>query len=295
MNPLRKLLDSKYAVLGDGAWGTTLFARGVPTDAPPEAWNLERSDAVAEVAAAYVAAGADLLWTNTFGANAARLASVGQADKAAAMNAAGVRIARDAAGPARAVVGCVGPTGWFQDGQTPDPRAVRKSTTTQARALLDAGADGLVVETVSTVAEMRAMLGILRSTTSAPLLCSFCFRREATGELRTYCGRAVGDAVRIAVDAGVDAIGANCGVLDFDDYRRLAAEMKTAAPSPPIFLRPNAGQPIATSDGWRHPPCTDAFGEFAIAAWDAGIWMVGGCCGTTPAAIGAANRGRSFK
>ena len=142
-------------VVTDGAWGTALQARGLEPGTCPEAWNLRQRDRVVEVAASYVAAGSQIILTNTFGANRITLADYDLADQAVDINTAGVEISRQAAGAGVQVFASIGPSGkMLVTGQVSEAQ-LAEAFTEQAQALATAGADGLVIETMTDLTEAK--------------------------------------------------------------------------------------------------------------------------------------------
>lgn len=243
-------------VLLDAAHGTRLIVQGLdPARDDPALWNLDRPEEVARLHALDVAAGADALLTNTFGANRTWLARFGRADAAVAANRRGVELARDAAGPDRLVIGSIGPTGGHAE---------------QAKALVAAGADALLLEThdPASAAAGLGRLGRLREATGVPVLVSlFAWPDEPSETARTLAG------------LGASALGVNC-VAGPDAALAVARKLR-AATDLPLLAKPNAGPPGA--------PAIEpgAFAAALPALLGLGVWLVGGCCGTTDAHLAA--------
>ncbi len=294
MNP-KNLMEELAArpVCGDGAMGTLLMARGMTSGACGMAWNLERPEDVEAIHDAYRAAGSQLITTNSFGGSRFVLDSHGRAASVRELNLAAARVARAAAGDGAWVLGDVGPCGDFLEpvGDLTEME-VRDAFRAQIEALLEGGADAVLVETMSDPAEM--LLGIeaaLACDPAVPVVATYAFQKTASGGFRTMMGTTVDEAIRRAVDAGAKIVGANCGsALDFDDYVALCREIAAAANGARVIIQPNAGAPQQV-DGRTVYLATPA--QMAAAAerlMDAGAHIVGGCCGTTPEHLAAIAR-----
>ena len=277
MNPLSKWLANGLMIT-DGAWGTELQARGLPPGAIPDTWNLSHPEKVEEVARAYAEAGSQIILTNTFRANA--IAMPGQ--DLDAINRAGVAISRRAAGQAL-VFASIGPTGKMLLSGEVSPEAVTAAFTAQAQSLAAAGADALLVETMSDIEEATLAVKAARLT-GLPVLVSFAFDSGKNKD-RTMMG-ATPEAVAAAmVEAGADAVGANCGVgveLSVGICRRLHAACDL-----PIWIKPNAGLPTMEGSAIHYATSAEFFASHFNALSEAGASFLGGCCGSTPEFIRA--------
>ncbi len=274
----RERLLVHETLLLDGGMGSALIARGLKLGTPPELWNLERGDAIAEVHRAYVVAGSDAIHTNTFGANPLRLASFGLADRCEKINHAAVVLARMAR--PRFVIGDVGPTGEYLPpvGQG-DIEAWRRSFERQARALADAGVDAFHIETMSDLREARVALHALRSVAPGiPVMASMTFERKKRGFFTVMGDPLVPTLEALAIE-GVVAVGANCSVAS-GDMAALMTEAFTAL-SVPLVAQPNAGTPEqAPDESFRYAQSPEAFASDMFAIARLGVRVVGGCCGT---------------
>jgi methionine synthase I (cobalamin-dependent) len=286
MHPLLDQLLAAGPVVTDGAWGTQLQARGLPVGSCPDLWNLEQPDRVEEVARSYVEAGSQVILTNTFGANRFMLQRHGAADRVVAINRAGTEISRRAAGSKAAVFASIGPSGVvLMMGQVP-PEAVEEAFTEQAAALADAGADALVIETMSDPAEAKLAVAAAHGT-GLPVVACMVFDSGKNRD-RTMMGTTPEQAAEVLLDAGADLIGSNCGqgIAGFLPIcRRLAA-----ASSRPVWIKANAGLPEMRDGQTVYAQTPAEFAEFVPALVEAGAGFVGGCCGTTPAFIEAVAR-----
>ncbi|MBN2369645.1 MAG: homocysteine S-methyltransferase family protein [Vicinamibacteria bacterium] len=267
----------------DGAWGTELQALGLAAGECPDAWNLSHADRVEAVARSYVEAGSEIILTNTFGANRLLLASHGLADQAADINRSGARISRRAASDRARVFASMGPTGKMLAMGETDEAELYAVYQEQAQALAGEGVDGLVLETFTDLNELRPALGAAKAT-GLPVVACMVFDSGPARD-RTMMGTTPEHAAAALVEAGADAIGANCG-RGIAGYIPVCGRLR-AATDLPLWLKPNAGLPevVEGRSVYRMSP-----GEFAEKTRDlvqAGAVFVGGCCGTTPEFIAA--------
>jgi 5-methyltetrahydrofolate--homocysteine methyltransferase len=277
------------ARVSDGAWGTMLQARGLTPGECPEDWCRTRPDEVAAVARAYADAGADMVQTNSFGGTRLKLASYGLADAAAEINEAAARCSRAGAGPDRAVIASVGPSGKMMlTGETTEEELL-DAFTEQCAALLKGGADAICVETMSDPEEAALAVRAARAAGAEAVICTYTFERTVQGDYRTMFGTAPGDAARAALEAGADIIGANCG-NGMEQMIPIAAALRAAFPGTPILIHANAGLPVVTAAGTAWPESPETMAARAPALRAAGADILGGCCGTTPAHIAALRR-----
>lgn len=276
-------------LVGDGAMGTMLQAANLPAGLMPEVWNAENPEAVRGVHRAYLAAGAQILTTNTFGGSRLRLAEAGLAERTVQLNRLGAALACDVAGEAAWVAGSVGPTGKIMEpyGDLAVERA-EEVFAEQVRALVEGGVDLIKIETQHDVEEACAAVRAARSVTQLPILCSFTFNVKG----RTMMGLRAADAALRAAEAGANVVGANCG--DGPEAVRVALEAMHAASDLPLLAQANAG--IPQSEGgvtiWDVTP--EEMAGHARIYLELGARIVGGCCGTNPefiAAISAVVRG----
>ena len=253
---LRAALASGRLLLMDGACATELQHAGLPDDTPPEAWNLTHPDAVQSMHAAYVAAGADILTTNTFQSHSPRLAGL----RAEPIRAAAVRLAR-AAGP-RFVLASLGP-----------------GTTT-----LPQDCDGLLFETWT---DPQPLAELVRRAAGQPTFVSITYRRTRTGHYRSFNRRSPTDWARWATRRGVTALGVNCGQeVTVADCAAILRRYRQETDLP-LFARPNAGTPTRGESGWVYPRLPREMAEQAAELVEAGARLIGGCCGTSPEYIAA--------
>jgi methionine synthase I (cobalamin-dependent) len=265
----------------DGAMGTQLMARGLQLGEPSILWNVSRPADVLGVHSAYARAGAQALVANTFGGSPFALGRVGLADRCWELNAAGVRLARQASGDG-IVLGDVGPCGEHLEpyGEL-DPESLAMAVAQQGAALADAGADGFLVETFSDPTELGLTVTALKLL-GLPVYASFSYQLTAVG-IRTMSGTDATRCVTAAIEAGADGVGANCGSgLRLSDWVVLAEQLLSQAGDIPVFLKPNAGDPRVTADGIVYDVTPGEFACWASQARSLGVYAIGGCCGTTP-------------
>jgi methionine synthase I (cobalamin-dependent)/5,10-methylenetetrahydrofolate reductase len=269
----------------DGAMGTLLHARGIPFAHCFDELNLSNPDLVRQVHLDYIAAGADIIETNTFGANRIRLAGHGFEAAVRGINRQGAKLARDAreiAGADVLVAGAMGPTGKpLTPIGTLTPEEARAAFRQQAEALLEGGVDLFIVETMRTIEEVGEAVRAIRETCDLPIVAQMAFTEEG----RTFGGMTAADVVRALEAMGVDVVGANCSIGPHDIEPVVAELLATA--TRPVSVQPNAGRPQLV--GGRFVYVTDPayFARYAREFVEAGVRMVGGCCGTTPTHIAA--------
>lgn len=286
MHPLLEELLSQGPVITDGAWGTELQARGLGAGETPDLWNLTHPERVGEVAAAYVAAGSRVILTNTFGANRIRLAEAAAGDQAGEINARGVEISRQAAAGRARVFASIGPTGKLLMNGDVTEDELWAAFREQARALAGAGADALVVETMSDLAEATVAIGAARET-GLPVVASMVFDSGKEKD-RTMMGNTPEQAVQALIAAGAEVVGANCG-QGAAGFIGICRRMR-AVTDRPIWMKPNAGLPIMVAGQPRYTTTPEEFAGYIPALVQAGADLVGGCCGTRPEFIAAAGR-----
>jgi 5-methyltetrahydrofolate--homocysteine methyltransferase len=268
-------LRSGRVLLMDGAMGTELQRAGLRPGECGERWNLTHPDRVHAIHQAYVSAGAEVLLTNTFQANPAVLRRHGAEGECEVVCRAAVQLARTAAGPRRWVVADIGPFSTEEEWE---------ATPRLAAALAAADPDAFLVETCSEPTAVARFLKALpdRSPGDAPVLLSLTYRRERQGPVRTVRGLSPGQAASRVEPYGVAALGVNCGreigmpqILDIVEDCRVATSLR-------LFARPNAGTPRQAEGGWVYPHTPEYMASWLPELLEAGVSMVGGCCGTTP-------------
>ncbi|HSR14675.1 MAG TPA: bifunctional homocysteine S-methyltransferase/methylenetetrahydrofolate reductase, partial [Gemmatimonadales bacterium] len=275
------LADDRVHVV-DGAMGTMLYARGAYLNVCYDELNLKEPGLIRDIHRAYVKAGAELIETNTFGANPRKLAQHGLADETEAINRAAAELAREAAGTRAFVLGAIGPLGVRIEpfGETGVDEA-EADFRRQAVGLLEGGVHGFMLETFSDVNEIRAAVTAVRSICDLPVFAQMTIGQDG----RTAYGTAPAVFGPELEAMGVDAIGINCsvgpqGVLE-------AIEQLAAVTDLPLTAQPNAGLPREVGDRKMYMASPEYVASYARRMVEAGARFVGGCCGTTPEHIKA--------
>jgi methionine synthase / methylenetetrahydrofolate reductase(NADPH) len=286
--PERPLLDAIQAgvLVVDGAMGTQLYERGVLYSTCFEELNVSRPELVAKVHDDYLRAGAQILETNTSGANELRLEKYGLQSRVRELNAAGVRIARTAAGGQAYIAGAIGPSGYFLGGAGPleageastdDLTKVKAAFLAQARFLVEAGVDALLVETIRQTPELRIAVeaSVQAGEGRVPVIASVSLDEGA----RMAEGTAAEEIARLTREWGASVVGVNCsdGPMSV-----LAAVEKMVPVGLPVLAAPNAGLPRRVDERMVYVSTPEYFGIYARRMIRVGVRMVGGCCGTTP-------------
>ncbi len=270
-------------VLADGATGTNYYEMGIEPGKAPEEWVVEAPEHVAELHRLFVEAGSDLLLTCSFGASSLRLADEALHGRAVEVNTRAAEIAREVAGPERLVAGSIGPTGHLTDPLGPLTHELAVSTfAEQAGALAAAGVDLLVLETLFSLDEGLWALEGIRRVTDVPVVVSYSFDQGT----RTMMGLSPTDVVRAFAPLGVAAIGANCG-KSLADTDRIVEELLAEAGDLPLWVKPNAGVPRIEGERVVYEAGPDDLARHVTGYVEAGVKVVGGCCGSTPAHVAA--------
>lgn len=281
MSTLRAALDEGRIRVGDGSMGTRLQLLGLDDGGAPELWNVERPDVVSQVLEEYAAAGAHLLTTNTFGGSRPRLAMHGLEDRVHELNAAGARVARAVADRYEGcfVLGDIGPSGDLMAplGTLTEDDAIALFSE-QIAGLVDGGVDGILIETMSDLAEVQAAItAAQRTAPGLPIFATMSFDTN----LRTMMGVTPQSAAQQISAMGADVVGANCG-RGVDEMRIIAAGLLETRPTGTrILVQSNAGLPQLVGGDFVYTGTPEEMAEFASDMRDAGIDMIGACCGST--------------
>ncbi|MCD4748621.1 MAG: homocysteine S-methyltransferase family protein [Thermoanaerobaculales bacterium] len=275
-----KRLMSGDRLVGDGAWGSLLMARGLPPGACPDAMNLQRPEVLEEIAAEYLEAGADLLTTNTFGGSPLALERYGLESRVEEINRRGAEIIAGVTGGRALVSASVGPSGRILKpyGDT-DPGVVGDGFRRQVAALAEGGADVICIETMTDLEEACLAVDAARlEAPGLPVMASMTFEAIPRGFF-TVMGVSVEAAVVGLCDRGADIIGTNCG--NGIDLMVSIAEELARHSSVPVLVQSNAGLPVADADGVVYPEGPEFFSDRITALLQLGVAVIGGCCGTT--------------
>jgi methionine synthase I (cobalamin-dependent) len=265
----------------DGAWGTELMKLGGASTELKDLWNISAPDKVLQVARSYVDAGANIILTNTFSANAVVIARHGAAGRSAEVTRAGAAISRQAAGDRARVFGSIGPTGKLVSLKQIAVEEAEAAFAEQARALAEGGADAIVIETMADLAEAQAALRACLAACDLPVGVSFTFDSGKEKD-RTMMGVTPAQAWKLAREGGASFVGANCGI-GIDAYIKVAAQFAACGSELPLWIKGNAGRPEMEADGSVHYRAgPEDFSRAVPPLVEAGVRFIGGCCGSTP-------------
>ena len=274
---MRSLIEDGHIHVFDGAMGSVLYTRGVFVNICFDELSLRKPEIVRRIHEEYVAAGAEILETNTFGANPVKLSSHSLGDQTEEINEAAAHLARDAAAGQAAVVGAIGPLGIRIEPWGPTERA--EATVffeRQVTGLLAGGVDGFILETFSDLSEIDCAFAAVRKLSNLPVIAQMTVGHNS----KTAYGHKASQIAEELTKIGVDVIGLNCSVgpavmLD-------AIEDMADATSLPLSAQPNAGLPRTVRDRKIYMATPKYMALYARRMIDAGVRFVGGCCGTTP-------------
>src|SRR5690348_2698284 len=281
-------------LLCDGAMGTLLYSRGVTYDQCFDALNLTNPDLIQGIHNEYLNAGAQIIETNTFGANRVKLETHNLGEEVRKINFRAARIAREAreiTGRPAFIAGAVGPTGWPL--QAPDEHRLselRELFREQIEALQTGGVELLILETFTSLAELRQAVLAAKEAGGVPIVAQMSFYEDG----HTLSGQSAARVAAVLDDLGVDVMGANCSVgpaatLDVLQEMITAIQQNSDSPSLPHLFsaQPNAGLPARIGNRFFYMATPDYFADYALRFARAGVRLIGGCCGTTPRHIAA--------
>lgn len=290
-HPFRARLASGKTIIADGAMGTQLYARGVSYDECFDAQTLDRPDIVEHIHRDYIMAGAELIETNTFGANRIRLSTFDREGQVRDINQKGARLARHAReiiGEPVFVAGSVGPTG-----RTVEPYGhldageLYEVFAEQIAALLEGGVDLFVLETFSDLAEIEQAIRAARALSDLPIVAQMTFAED----VRTPRGHSPEKVAERLAELGADVVGANCSVGS--NTLLEVTERYLAAGARHVSAMPNAGWPTRVGERVLYLSSPEYMAEYGRSMADLGAAIIGGCCGTTPVHIRALQRSLS--
>ncbi len=279
MDVLGSTWEKGRVLLADGAWGTEFFKRGLMQGSPPDEWNLSHPEIVKEITREYLEAGAEVILTNTFGANRCRLESHGLSDRAYDLTLSGTRIAREIIVGRAVVAGDIGPSARFIALGEVTAEELYGVYAEQARALREGGADWIVVESMTDAEEMAVAVRAALETTGLPVVASVTYNRTSKG-YRTMMGNPPEACVRRAEEEGASVIGANCG-SGIEDYVPLAPLLRSLT-ALPLWIKANAGVPQIVGGKVTYPLTAQQYSSYVPQLIRAGVDVIGGCCGTDP-------------
>jgi len=293
-HPILNQLNQR-PLLCDGAMGSLLYARGVTYEVCFDALNISKPELITNIHDEYINAGAEVIETNSFGANRAKLEAYNLGDQVREINLRAVRLAREAreiSGQPVFIAGAVGPTG--RPLQAPDEHRlveVRAIFREQIESLQDGGADLLILETFSSLAELRQAILAAKEVGGLPIVAQMSFYEDG----HTLSGQSAARVAAVLTDMGVDVIGANCSVgpaATLDALEEMISEVRRyddgVQARPHLFsAQPNAGLPTRVGNRFFYVATPDYFADYALRFAKAGVSFIGGCCGTTPHHIAA--------
>ena len=285
----------QHPLLCDGAMGSLLYARGVTYEQCFDELNLARPELIQSIHSEYINAGAQIIETNTFGANRAKLEAYNLGDCVRAINMQGVRLAREAreiSGKPVFVAGAVGPID--RPLQAPDEQRLselRCIFREQIETLQEGGADLLILETFSSLSELRQAVLAAQEVGGLPIVAQMSFSEDG----HTLSGQSAARVAAVLKDLGVDVMGANCSVgpaATLDALQEMIVAVKPHSEQkitdPFLFsAQPNAGLPTRIGNRFFYMATPDYFADYALRFAGTGIQLIGGCCGTTPRHIAA--------
>lgn len=277
-------------LLCDGAMGTLLYARGITYEQCFDALNLSQPELITNIHREYISAGADIIETNSFGANRAKLETYNLGDRVREINFRAARLAREAreiSGQSVFVAGAVGPTG--RPLQAPDEHRLtelRAIFREQTEALQEGGVDLLILETFSSLAELRQAILAAKEVGGLPIVAQMSFYEDG----HTLSGQSAARVAAVLSDMSVDVMGANCSVgpaATLDALEEMIAEVNQHHDGAQIdahlfSAQPNAGLPTRIGNRFFYVATPDYFADYALRFAKAGVHLIGGCCGTTP-------------
>ena len=276
-------LKQKEVIFADGAMGTLLQEKGLPPGAAPEGWNISHQEKILAIHQSYLKAGAEIILTNTFGANRLKLRKVSLEKKTKDLNCTGVEIAQKAIKDYSDcyLAGDIGPSGeLIQPLGKVSEEEIYKTFTEQATILANAGVEMIILETFSSLEEIEIAARAVKENTELPLIASLSF----FGGVRTMMGDRIEDIVE-RLEKYADVLGSNCGE-GVEEIIKVINEFHKFTQKP-LIAKPNAGRPIL-KDGktiFKEKPFFIA--DRIPAIIESGAKIIGGCCGTTPAHIQA--------
>lgn len=284
-NMLERLRDGEI-LIGDGAMGTMLMERGLKGGECPESLNLTNTELLEEIAGLYLDAGADIIQTNTFGGSPLKLASYSLEDKASLINRNGVSAVKKAVEGRAYVSASCGPCGKILKpyGDT-DPVDIYKSFEVQMQAFAESECDVICIETMMDLKELLLALSAAKQMAPGiPVMTTMTFDATPKG-FYTIMGDTIEKAARVLEEAGADVVGSNCG-NGIENMVKIACEFKKCT-TLPVIIQSNAGLPLFEDGNLVYPETPEFMAEKARELVNAGVSIIGGCCGTTPEHIRA--------
>lgn len=289
VRPFLDRIRAGEVLVGDGAMGTMLLARGLKSGECPEQLNLQEPELLEEIARLYCAAGADVVETNTFGGSPLKLEQYSLADRTEEINAAAVHAVRKSVGDRAYLSASIGPSAQMLEpyGEVSED-TMRANFERQARALAAAGIDLYCVETLTDLNEAIIAVRACKTVSpGTPVCATMTFDATPRGYF-TIMGNDVPTAANGLEEAGADVIGSNCGngIKIMVEIARVFQECTSL----PLLIQSNAGLPVIRNGNVTYPETPEYMAEHAQTLIELGVRVIGGCCGTTPEHIAAIRR-----
>jgi 5-methyltetrahydrofolate--homocysteine methyltransferase len=286
MKIIEQLISTQKTTILDGAMGTMLMNAGLSSGACPEIWNVEEPEKVRAVHDAYIAAGSQMVLTNTFGGTRFRLERHGLADRVYELNKAAAELLRaavDAAPTPVIAAGSIGPTGVMMKPMgLLTFEAAKEAFKVQTHALADGGVDLIWIETLSDLTEVKAAIEAAQEVTDLPVAATMTFDTKG----RTMMGVKPEQMISELANYDLVAIGANCGNGP-DEIEEVISKMRAATPTMPLIAKANAGMPKIENGEVVFDGTPEVMAEYALRVKECGANLIGGCCGNNPAHIAA--------
>lgn len=286
MKPFLARIKEKEILVADGAMGSFLFQRGLKAGESPESLNLNCPEVLVEIATLYFNAGAELIQTNSFGGSPLKLAQYGLEDQTEEINRIAAQCVRKIVGVKAYVSGSCGPTGkMLKPLGDVEPDVMQEGFERQIKGLVEGGVDIICVETMTDLTE--ATLAVKAAKTVAPdlpVMATMTFDPTPRGFF-TIMGVSIEQAAQGLAEAGADVVGSNCG-NGLEKMIQIAREFQETTDLP-IIIQSNAGKPEMKEGKLNYPEDPAFFGEKVKDLIQAGVSIIGGCCGTTPEHIRA--------
>lgn len=281
---LDKIAEGKPLV-SDGAWGTFLQSKGLKPGDCPEYWNLEKNAEVSQIAKSYIDAGADMIETNSFGANRFKLEYFDLEERAYEINKAAAEASKSVVQNGVLVLGSIGPTGKFLITGEVSEEELYNAFLEQAKGLHHGGADAIIIETMTDLDEAVIAVKAAKAT-GLDVVCTLTFDALPDGTYRSMMGVSPSDMIEPLIQAGADVIGSNCGNGSLGMIE-IIKEIRSVNIDIPILIHANAGLPVYENGETTFPETPAFMAEHSLKMFEAGANIVGGCCGTSPEHISA--------
>ena len=280
MHKISDIVSTGKLLTSDGAWGTYLFKKGLPSGSCPEEWNLTHYDDVFDIAKSYELAGSDIISTNSFGSNAFKLSQYNLQEKLSEICQTAAEISRKAAGKNKIVMASIGPTGKFLIMDDVTGEDLYSSFKQQAVAFEEGGADAVCIETFYALDEAEQAIRAVKENTSLEIICTFTFDKSESG-YKTLMGVTPQQMAESLIAYGADIIGANCG-SGFLDMIEIVKMIRHVSSSIPLIIQANAGLPVFENGELIYSETPEKIKVIIPKLIEAGANIIGGCCGTTP-------------